>query len=73
MVGHHQLNGREFEQAPGVGDGQEAWCAPVKVKVKTTQSCLTLGSHGLCPSNSLGQNTAVGSLSLLQVIFPTQG
>ena len=23
MVGwHHQLNGREFEQAPGVGDGQ---------------------------------------------------
>ena len=24
MVGwHHQLNGREFEQAPGVGDGQE--------------------------------------------------
>ena len=28
MVGwHHQLNGREFEQAPGVGDRQEAWCA----------------------------------------------
>ena len=33
MVGwHHQLNGREFEQAPGVGDGQEgvaccdSWC-----------------------------------------------
>ena len=24
MVGlHHQLNGREFEQTPGVGDGQE--------------------------------------------------
>ena len=23
MVGwHHQLNGHEFEQAPGVGDGQ---------------------------------------------------
>ena len=23
MVGwHHQLNGREFEQAPGAGDGQ---------------------------------------------------
>ena len=20
--GHHRLNGREFEQAPGVGDGQ---------------------------------------------------
>ena len=21
---HHQINGREFEQAPGVGDGQES-------------------------------------------------
>ena len=26
MVGwHHQLDGHEFEQAPGVGDGREAW------------------------------------------------
>jgi len=26
----HQLNGREFEQAPGVGDGQGslAYCSP---------------------------------------------
>ena len=23
MVGHHQLDGHEFEQALGVGDGQE--------------------------------------------------
>ena len=30
--------------------------------------------HGLCsPRNSPGQNTEVGSLSLLQGIFPTQG
>ena len=30
MVGwHHWLNGHEFEQAPGAGDGQEAWCAAV--------------------------------------------
>ena len=31
MVGwHHQLNGREFEQALGVGDGREglAYCSP---------------------------------------------
>ena len=31
MVGwHHRLNGQEFEQAPGVGDGQGglAWCSP---------------------------------------------
>ena len=26
MVGwHHQLNGHEFEQVPGVGDGQGSW------------------------------------------------
>ena len=34
----------------------------------------SLQSHGLYnPWNSLGQNTGVGSLSLLQGIFPTQG
>ena len=28
MVGwHHQLDGHEFEQALGVGDGQKVWCA----------------------------------------------
>ena len=42
--------------------------------VKVAQSCLTLWPHGLySPWNSLGQNTGVGSLSLLQGIFPTQG
>ena len=32
MVGwHHQFDGHEFEQAPGVGDGQEslACCSPL--------------------------------------------
>ena len=34
----------------------------------------SLGPHGLySPWNSLGQNTGVGSLFLLQGIFPTQG
>ena len=34
----------------------------------------SLQSHGLySPWNSPGQNTGVGSLSLLQGIFPTQG
>ena len=43
-------------------------------EVKVTQSCPTLWPHGLCsPWNSLGQNTGVGSLSLLQRIFPIQG
>ena len=42
--------------------------------VKVTQLCLTLQPHGLYSSwNSPGQNTEVGSLSLLQGIFPTQG
>ena len=40
MVGwHHQLNGHEFEQAPGAGDGQGslACCSPWghKESVKT--------------------------------------
>ena len=26
---HHQLDGHEFEQGPGVGDGWEAWHAAV--------------------------------------------
>ena len=43
-------------------------------KKMVTQSCLTLRPHGLYnPWNSPGQNTGVGSLSLLQGIFPTQG
>ena len=34
----------------------------------------SLQPHGLySPCNSPGQNTGVGSLSLLQKIFPTQG
>ena len=43
-------------------------------EVKVTQSRPTLWHHGLSsPWNSPGQNTGVGSLSLLQGIFPTQG
>ena len=44
-----------------------------KVKVKVTQSCLTFCNPMECPWNFLGQNTGVGSLSLSQGIFPTQG
>ena len=43
-------------------------------KVKVTQSCPTLQPNRLySPWDSPGQNTGVGSLSLLQGIFPTQG
>ena len=46
----------------------------IEVKVKVTQLCLTLLPHGLySPWNSPGQNIGVGSLSLLQGNFPTQG
>ena len=43
-------------------------------KVKVTQWCRTLCNSVNCsPWNSSGQNTGVGSLSLFQGIFPTQG
>ena len=51
----------------------------LKVKVLVIQSCLTLWAHGLkstrllCPLNAPGKKTGVGSHSLLQRIFPTQG
>ena len=47
----------------------------VKMKVKAAQSCLTLCNpmDYYNPWNSPGQNTRVGSLSLLQGIFPAQG
>ena len=32
---HYQLDGHEFEQAPGAGDGQEAWGAAVHGAVKS--------------------------------------
>ena len=41
--------------------------------MKVAQLCPTLRPHELhSPWNSPGQNTVVGSLSLLQGIFPTQ-
>ena len=52
-----------------------AWkcLAKGKVKVKAAHSCLTLcDPMEYSPWNSPGQNTAVGSCSLLQWIFPTQ-
>ena len=43
-------------------------------KVKVTHSSDSLRPHGLYSLwNSPGQNTGVGSFSLLQGIFPTQG
>ena len=43
------------------------------MKVKVAQTCLTLCDPWNSTWNSPGQNTGVGSLSLLQGIFSTQG
>ena len=43
------------------------------MKVKITQSCLTLCNPVEHPWNSPGRNSGVGSLPLLQGIFQTQG
>ena len=51
----------------------------MKVKALVAQSCVTLQLHWLqptrflCPWYSPGKNTGVGSRSILQGIFPTQG
>ena len=59
--------------APGFGDSDAESSAGLqsdtRLKVKVTQSCPTLCD----PMNSPGQNPGVGSLSLPQGIFPTQG
>ena len=65
------------------GEGRGGWtegqlCSQLpskgKVKVTVTQPCSTLGipMDYICPWNSPGQNTGVGSLCLLQQIFTIQ-
>ena len=74
-----------LQQLTGIGLGNEQ--PPVSILSSLGAHCLggysevmssvvsdSLWPHGLySPWNSLGQNTGVGSLSLLQGIFPTQG
>ena len=49
-------------------------CSVCKWKCKLLSHVQLFATHGLYdPWNSPGQNTGVGSLSLLQGIFPTQG
>ena len=50
------------------------WLSILHSEMKVTHSCLTLcDPMDSSPWNSPGQNTGVGTLSLLQGIFPTQG
>ena len=55
-------------------DMMVGWHHQLNGYVEVTQLCPSLRPHGLySPWNSPSQNTGVGSLSLLQGIFPTQG
>ena len=46
MIGwHQQLNGHEFEQVPGVGKGQGAWCAAVHGASESGHDLLTEQQH----------------------------
>ena len=64
---------QELEE--GVGSRKTLFLGPGKdPSVLVPQSCLTLCDPMLlCPWNSPGKNTGVGSHSLLQGIFPTWG
>ena len=63
MVGwHHWLDGYEFEQALGVGDDREAWCAAVHGVAKSRtrlrhwtelNMVITYAENSLVPSHSL--------------------
>ena len=46
MVGwHHRLNGHEFQQTLGVGEGQETWCAAVHGVSESGDDLLTEQQH----------------------------
>ena len=69
VVWHHQLNGHEFEQAPGVGDGQEslACCSPWDRKESdmTEQLNSTEGSPGEWKGNKKQKQDFTLSLFLI--------
>ena len=54
---HHRLNGHEFEQAPGVGDGQGslACCSPWGHKEQDTTEQLNSTEAGLDESEIISQ------------------
>ena len=59
MIGwHHQLNGHEFEEAPGVGDGQGglACCSPWGHKESDTEL-----KKIPCDAGAVGWNRSWGS------------
>ena len=84
MYCRHLLNGKwQLQSNHSPGQEDVVWkiisyifwkfCNTLKVKVKFPQWCPILWDSMDYPWNSLGQNTGVGSLSLLQGTFPAQG
>ena len=59
---HHRLNGHEFEQAPGVGDGQESLvcCSPRDCRVRHYWVTEPNWPHRV-PDREYGQSLVVGS------------
>ena len=68
--GQHRRGWGENKEKIHQKERKDEW---LKAKVKVARSCPTFCNPMDCPWNSPGQNTRVGSLSLLRGIFPTQG
>ena len=51
---HHQVNGHEFEQAPGVGDGQGSWACYSPWGCKELDMTEQLKNNNYIPRTLLG-------------------
>ena len=72
--GHHWLDGRESEQAPGVGDGQGslARCSPWGRKESDTAKWLNwteLSRTGACAALACPWSTCIRQLGALQILL----
>ena len=72
MVGwHHRLNGHEFEEAPGVGDGQGSLvcCSPLGCQESDTTEQLNNSNHCLSSSASIISLLLLQSFHTLKASF----
>ena len=73
MVGwYHQLNGHEFEQAPGIGGGQGglACCSPWGCKVRHNRATEQQQHNGLVFCNRQSLILSSEELSVRQISYP---
>ena len=74
MVGwHHRLNGHEFEQAPGFGDGQGSLvcCSPLGLKESNTTEWLTWICHEVLWSGTRCPDLSFFECWVLSQLFHT--